>query len=328
MKPIYNRIITGLTVAALLTAVALVMFYPAEKKDYTIAVIGKSSDTGIEFWTAVNKGIELAAEEQGVHVTIDAPLYESDVAGQIALTDEVIARKPDGVIFIPTDEDALIESAKKMKAAKIPYVCLDSDVNLVPISNVAAVTTPDARSIGRPSLEIVALADIDVAQGKIIVAAHSEISSTGRQRISGFFDGYGTGTSALPVVYSDSVPENAYNGVYQLLTEHPDVTGIVGLNEPSTVGAVNAARDLGLLENIHVVGFDSSFTEIKYLESGAVSAVVSQEPFNMGYLSLTAICDILDDKKVKGNILTNTRVITRENMYDEENQKFLFMFME
>ena len=40
MKPIYNRIITGLTVAALLTAVALVMFYPAEKKDSTIAVIG------------------------------------------------------------------------------------------------------------------------------------------------------------------------------------------------------------------------------------------------------------------------------------------------
>lgn len=46
------------------------------------------------------------------------------------------------------------------------------------------------------------------------------------------------------MVYSDSVPENAYNGVYQLLTEHPDVTGIVGLNEPSTVGAVNARKGL------------------------------------------------------------------------------------
>lgn len=323
MKPIYNRIITGLTVAALLTAVALVMFYPAEKKDYTIAVIGKSSDTGIEFWTAVNKGIELAAEEQGVHVTIDAPLYESDVAGQIALTDEVIARKPDGVIFIPTDEDALIESAKKMKAAKIPYVCLDSDVNL---DDGHVLIATDNFAAGQKAGKT--LHALTGGQGKIIVAAHSEISSTGRQRISGFFDGYGTGASALPVVYSDSVPENAYNGVYQLLTEHPDVTGIVGLNEPSTVGAVNAARDLGLLENIHVVGFDSSLTEIKYLESGAVSAVVSQEPFNMGYLSLTTMCDILNGKKVKGNVLTSTRVITRENMYDEENQKFLFMFME
>lgn len=83
MKPIYNRIITGLTVAALLTAVALVMFYPAEKKDYTIAVIGKSSDTGIEFWTAVNKGIELAAEEQGVHVTIDAPFMKATLQGKL-----------------------------------------------------------------------------------------------------------------------------------------------------------------------------------------------------------------------------------------------------
>ena len=79
MKPIYNRIITGLTVAALLTAVALVMFYPAEKKDYTIAVIGKSSDTGIEFWTAVS----LRQRNRACMLPLTRPFMKATLQGKL-----------------------------------------------------------------------------------------------------------------------------------------------------------------------------------------------------------------------------------------------------
>lgn len=323
MKPIYNRVITSLTVIAMAAAVLLILFFPAKKRDYTIAVIGKTSDTAIEFWTAVNKGILLAAEERGIHILFDAPLLESDVADQIALVDEALEKDPDGIILIPTDEEKLTESAKKIKDAGIPYVCLDSDVN---VDDGHLFIGTDNKAAGQKAGKT--LSSLTGGRGKIIVAAHSDISSTGRQRIEGFMEGYGEENDVLPVVYCDSVWQNAYDGVLKLLQEHPDVTGIAGLNEPSTIGAVHAAQDLGLLEQIHVVGFDSSLQEIQYLESGAISAVVSQEPFNMGYLSVKTVFDILEGNDVKGNIATDTRVITRENMYDEENQKFLFMFID
>lgn len=323
MKPIYRRISAVIIAAAIVAAVLIILFFPTEKKEYTVAVIGKSSDTAVEFWSALNKGIQLAAEETGVHVTFDAPFYESDVEEQIALVDKIIAQKPDGVILIPADEEKLVESVQKIKQAGIPFVCLDSDVKL---NDGHVLIATDNFGAGQKAGKT--LLSLTGGRGKIIVAAHSEVSSTGKERISGFFDGYGGDGDALPVIYSNSVPENAYSEVYSLLQEHPDVTGIVGLNEPSTVGAVNAAADLGLLDNIKVVGFDSSLEEIKYLESGAIDAVVSQEPFNMGYLSIKTIYGILNGEKPKGNISTSTRLITGENMYNEENQKFLFMFME
>ncbi|MBW7461445.1 substrate-binding domain-containing protein, partial [Paenibacillus sepulcri] len=105
------------------------------------------------------------------------------------------------------------------------------------------------------------------------------------------------------------------------------VVGIIGLNEPTTVGAGRAIQELKLKDRVSLIGFDSSVNEIKLLDEGVMKATVIQRPFQMGYLSVKTAVDAVRGKKVPKMIDTGSLVITKQNMYEEENQKLLFPFV-
>ena len=112
----------------------------------------------------------------------------------------------------------------------------------------------------------------------------------------------------------------------QILAEHPDVDVVVGLNEYSAVGAARAIVDKGLAGKISFVGFDSSLEEIKMLEGGIFRGMVIQNPFKMGYLGVETAVKALNGEKVPDQIDSGSVLITRENMYLDENQEMLFPF--
>ena len=63
------------------------------------------------------------------------------------------------------------------------------------------------------------------------------------------------------------------------------------------------------------------------LETGEVDALIVQNPYAMGYLGVEYAWMLLKGEKVKEtHIDTTTTLITRENMYNPENQKVLFPF--
>ena len=57
-----------------------------------------------------------------------------------------------------------------------------------------------------------------------------------------------------------------------------------------------------------------------------MQGLVVQKPFNMGYLSVEKAVQLLEGVQVERNIDSGSKLITRENMYTDENQKLLFPF--
>ena len=76
------------------------------------------------------------------------------------------------------------------------------------------------------------------------------------------------------------------------------------------------------------VGFDTNVKCIDLLQSGAVSALIVQNPYAMGYLGVEAVCNLLDGQTYRTAELldTATRTVTKETMFTIENQKALFSF--
>ena len=64
------------------------------------------------------------------------------------------------------------------------------------------------------------------------------------------------------------------------------------------------------------------------MEQGIFEGIVIQNPYKMGYLAVEAASQALMGEKVKVDIDSGAKLITREEMYTEENQKLLFMFSE
>ena len=60
------------------------------------------------------------------------------------------------------------------------------------------------------------------------------------------------------------------------------------------------------------------------MEAGVYEALAIQKPFNMGYLGVETAVRAARGERVEENIDSGSELITKENMYTEENQKLLF----
>ena len=163
------------------------------------------------------------------------------------------------------------------------------------------------------------------ADSVIGIVGHVKGSSTAVGREAGFRAGLGeAGTQVAEIVFCDSDSDKAYEQTKDLLKKYPSMDLIVGLNEYSAVGAARAVRDLGKTGTIHMGSIDSSIKQIQFLESGVFDALVVQRPFNMGYLSVETAVDVTRGRKTETSIDSGSELITKENMYTQENQKLLF----
>jgi ribose transport system substrate-binding protein len=159
------------------------------------------------------------------------------------------------------------------------------------------------------------------------IVGHIKGTSTATEREAGFRAGLGEAQDKIvEVVFCDSSEEKAYELTCGLLEQYPRMDMVVGLNEYSAVGAARAVKAQGKTENFHMAGFDSSLEEVQLLEEGIFDAIVIQKPFNMGYLGIDTAVKAARGEKVDSYVDSGSELITRENMYTEENQKLLFPF--
>jgi ribose transport system substrate-binding protein len=290
-----------------------------------IIVVLKSIDPSMEFWTIVGDGIDVAAKEFDAQVEIKGPQSEFDVAGQIQILEDSIAAKPDAIVLAATDYQALVPMAQKIRKQGIQLVIIDSGINSeVANSFIATDNIAAGHKMGEMLSKLV-----DPAK-RIVIISHVQGSSTAIQREQGARSGLSANFSSTlaGTYFSNGSQDRAYEITKQLLIEQPDIGGIAGLNEISTLGAAQAIKELGLKEQVKLVGFDSSKKEIKLIEEGVIQAVVIQKPFNMGYLGIKTAFQVLKGQKVDTKIDTGAQVINLDNMYTVENQKLLFPFVD
>ena len=266
----------------------------------------------------------MAANEYDLDLTILAPDSEQDFEAQVRYIDEAIAMNPNAIILSPSSKSEITEAANRIVVAGIRLVLIDSelDQNLQSI-----VVETDNVAAGRKMGEFI-LAHLP--ENPVIgVVSHVKSSSTAQERYQGLCEGLGDEKEHIVgTVYCDSNYEKAYNRTKALLDEHPDINILVGLNEYSAIGAGKAVRDLGLSDSILMVGFDSSIEEVQMLEEGVFNAIIVQKPFNMGYLGVENTVLLLRGEILPEMVDSGSELITKENMYTDENQKFLFPFLD
>lgn len=286
-----------------------------------IYVVLKTTGPHMEFWQIVRAGIREAATEFDVEPKIVGPQLEKNVDRQIAILSGVIEQRPDAILLAASDYNRLVPLAERAARNGITVVTLDSALNSdVPVSFVATDNVAAGRKAGR---EIDRLVPRD---RPIAVISHIEGVATAIDREQGVRQALADRPKSLILgtFYSQNDLERAYEIASRLVSEYPDLGGIVALNENSTVGTGRALRDLGAAGRVKLVGFDNSKEEIEFLEDGVLQALVVQKPFNMGYLGIRTLVQATRGQNVAPVIHTDAVLVRQENMFTEENQKLLF----
>ena len=269
-----------------------------------------------EFWKSVHAGAVKASRELDVDLLWQGPLREDDREEQIKVVDMIRARAVSGIALAPLDDKALRMPVADATRAGIPVLIFDSDLDSR--DYVSFVATDNYRG-GRIAGEH--LAGLLDGQGGVMMLRLHEGAASTTAREQGFLDEVATHPGIKVVSanqYAGGSTEGAYRSSENLLTATRaaggGVSGIFCPNESTTFGMLRALEDAGLAGKIRFVGFDSSDKLARALRDGEIDALVLQNPFNIGYLSVKTLVQYIRGDKVDRRIDTGATLVTKANM--------------
>ena len=293
-------------------------------KTKTVAVITKGSDS--DFWNDVKNGAFSAATEYNIDITFEGPDSEEDYESQNKMIENAVSKNVGAIVLSAIDYEKNAPAGQKAIDKGIKVITVDSDVDA---DGKELFIGTDNVSAGKKAAEQA----IELCKNKksvnIGIVNYGENTENGKQRLKGFTD-YIDKVKNAKVVASVNVESNAESatlGAKQLIEENKGINVLIGFNEWSTLGVGYAIKELNLKDEVFGIGFDSNVNCVGMLETGEIDTLIVQNPFSMGYLSVSKAAELLlGNAKTDGVIETDTYVVNRKNMFSPDVQKILFSF--
>jgi ribose transport system substrate-binding protein len=279
------------------------------------------------YWGSVKLGADAAANEFNVNVRYTAPEDEEDVEGQIRLVNSELDQKVDALILAASDYNALVEVTERAAGMHIPVIIIDSEVNTDKIDSYIATDNNDAGiKAGNQLVKILSGSD---GEKKVGIMNFVKGTRNAEQREEGLLKAISAypGIKVVAKEYCSSDKKLAFELTQKMIRNNNDISAIVALNAISSEGVAEAVSQLDLAGKVNIIAFDSTPNEIDYMEKGVIQVLITQNPFNMGYLSVKYAVDAMNGVSINKYYDTGSEIINRDNMYLPENQRLLFPFI-
>ena len=268
----------------------------------------KGPGAGNPFWAAVEAGAKEKGEELGVEVLVMSPPTESDVTAQISQIEDMIAQGLDGIALAPTDPNALAPVVDAAKAAGIPVVFVDTRGTNEGITFIGTNNEVGAKLAADYICKHVEPgSEVAILQGIIT-------QSTGQHRANG--SKAGLEACGLKVVAEQSGEWDRAKGqavMENIIIGNPNIKAVFASNDNMALGAVEALKSAGKLQDVIVVGFDANPDAAASILAGEMSATVAQAPKNMGGFGIQALVDLKAGKTLEEWIDTGTVLVDKSN---------------
>jgi ribose transport system substrate-binding protein len=285
-----------------------------------VAIVSKGFQH--QFWQAVRRGAEEEAEKRGVVVTFEGPPEETDVEAQITMLQNAVTRNPDALALAALDSRAAAPSLDEATSKDIPVVAFDSGVESdIPVTTVATDNAAAAREAAKH------MCDLIDGKGLVGIVAHDQVSLSGTDRRDGFVEGmkeYGSDVEVLPVQYGDGDQAKSADIARSMVTANPDLSGLFGTNEGSAIGVYKGVQESGR-DDLAIIGFDSSRAQVEAIERGEMAGAVTQDPVEMGRVTVRTALQAIGGKKVEDVIDTGFYWYDADSVDTDEIQQAIYM---
>lgn len=320
-----------------------------------ISIIGK--DDSSSYWTNVKKGVMQAADDLNkelgykgsdkIKVTYNAPAKSEDIDEQVNILDEELSRYPDAVGIASIDSAACSVQFDLATANGIPVISLDSGNEYKGIQCIVKTDNEDAARTGAYKL-----ANEIGDEGQVILVVHDSNSETAKEREKSFEEEIKNNypsVSIVETIYCDklddlkkkiavekdpNMSEDLQKAAVEKMTDdevmqyylkkYPDLKGVFGTNESSTIFALEALQKTELAGKVALVGFDISEEQTAAMKNGEISGLVVQNPFGMGYASVVAAARTVLQSGNEAVVDTGYIWVTKDNLEDESIQNMLY----
>jgi ribose transport system substrate-binding protein len=227
--------------------------------------------TAIAFWLDGQQGFNAAGKALGVKTEYLGPV-EYDAVAQLKILEELIARKPAGIMVFPADDRSLNEPMKRAMKEGIPVVVVNHDVD-DPTARYGFVG-PDNRGVGRMGGKIAA----KMLNGKGKVGFMTTTAPAHGIRVAGYKDAFANYPDIKIVAEVDEKSDPAYGLTVatQLIQAHPDLDMIIGIDATAGAATARALKETGKAGKIMVGAMDRDDDMLPYIQDGTIAYTLAQ----------------------------------------------------
>ena len=280
--------------------------------------------SGIEYWKGCYKGFSDAGKLYGIKTFYTGGI-QYDVNQEVTVLEQVISKKPAGIVITCMNPDAFKAPIQKAMAAGIPILTFDSDS---PDSGRYSFLGTGNEYAGAVAAK--ALAEQIGPEEAEVVVITNPAQLNNEQRVLGFKNAIEKDYKNLKLVQignGNGDQTQAAKVIAGFLQAHPNIKGVFCSEATSGVGAATAVKEARKDGKIKIVSFDTDRATLDAIKSGAIAASIAQGTYIMGYQSMNFLYQLkhglinpVEDWKAKGiNPLppfvdTGVNIVTKENV--------------
>ena len=294
-----------LTLVCGIAALALSTGAHAEGKKIGLAVANLQAD----FFNMIKQGVESDGKAKGYKViTVDA---KGDATTQVNQIQDLIAQKIDALIYIPAGATAAAVPVKAARAAKIPVINVDRNVDSNPgdtfiYGQSVAATTELGKWVCQQT----------GGKGKAVMIHGQRGTTPEVDRTKGFADGLAScGIKITQDQWTERWSADEGNRIAQdMLQRDPSINIVIGQADGIAMGASQAAKLAKLSQKVWVVGFDGDPGALIAVKNGTLDATATQQTWTMGKMAVDAVTDVLAGKTVPKEQPTDAKLTLKANV--------------
>jgi ribose transport system substrate-binding protein len=278
-----------------------------------IALVMKSLAN--EFFSTMAEGARRHHETNSAayELLVNGMKNETDLAEQVNLVEQMLARGISAIVIAPADSKALVTVLKRAKEAGVLVVNIDNKLDAEVLKEAGLripFVGPDNRAGARKVGE--AVAKRLQAGDKVAIIEGIPTAFNGQQRRLGFEDAMKAAGVQIVTVQSGNWEMEKANGVAAaILSEHRDLKAILCANDNMALGAVAAITAAGSTGKVLVAGFDNIAAIRPMLADGRVVATADQHADQLAVFGIEAALKILKGEGAPADQTTAVDLVTR-----------------
>jgi ABC-type sugar transport system substrate-binding protein len=271
-----------------------------------------------EYWQTMERGYQEAAAEKGVTIDVVSVPTEQDTEQQLNQVQTALAQGYQAIMVSPITPTNLIPALIQATEAGIPIINVDEKVDPAAAEEAGVILTSviasDNRDAGARAAQWMIENAPDGGQVAIIEGKAGNLS--GLDRKEGFQEAI-EAAGNFEIVASQPADwdgPKALDVTANILQANPDLVGIYAANDTMALGAVEAARAAGKLEQVAILGTDAVPAALAAVEAGDLEGTVAQFPAEAAKIATSLAILAIQGAPVEGFIPSPIELITADNV--------------
>ena len=252
------------------------------------------------FWDACRKGmddaaLELKIEEAGLTHTMDKG-SEFKTAKQLDKLKQYLTQSDIAAVAISPVEASnqqLAKALEKLRERGVKVICVDSDMDADFANSRFAYLGTDnltgGNELGKTAKGLLP------EGGKYAQFVGLKTVLNAQQRMNGFVEGAGDKFEEIDRLADNSDKNTAQENVKTVLKNHPDTDLLVGIWAYNAYAISKVVDERGVRDKTKIVVFDAATRALDEMSKGKIDAMVVQNPYQMGKLTIKLLKALIDD---------------------------------